>query len=341
MSIRIYDFDYKLLAEAERALSREWELKFNGIGSFEGSFDLASPLAGVLADNRRLIITDGENQAVCVGSRISDRLRVYGRTPEWLLSKRVVLPFKSRELFGDEYTDAETIILYLLEKAYKSPLKIAEDGAVGTEIDAQAVCADLIIPSPVGCERLSRHFWRNAAKPLSEVIGDLCDLIGCGYSLRLCPEEKCWRFSLDFGRERDLVISKSLKNAYDMCLKESCLDTAHGGYFEIYSGETDTRSYGYISTDGGGEGLLKWDTVLSGASGLSEAEKLLAASGADIGAECEILGAEYGRDYALGDTLRLQAEIGDFRRTLRQRVDGVSIICSSGGKSVKPVLTTV
>lgn len=65
------------------------------------------------------------------------------------------------------------------------------------------------------------------------------------------------------------------------------------------------------------------------------------ASGVDISVECEVIGAEYGVDYALGDTLRLQVELGDFRRTLRQRVDGVSIISGSDGKSVKPVFTTV
>lgn len=342
MSIRVYDFDYNLLAETERVVSREWELKFNGIGSFEGSFDLNTGFASVFADNRYLILCDGDNQAICVGSRIDDRLRVYGRTPEWLLSKRVVLPFKSREIFGEAYTDPETIILYLLDKAYKTPVIIGEDGTVSTDTDESAVCADLIIPDAVGCEKLSRHFWRNSANPLSEVIGDLCDLIGCGYSLRFCPDEKCWRFSLEFGSERGLVISKSLKNAYDMCLKESCLETASGGYFEVYSAEdSEEQAYGYISGEGGGAGLLKWDKVLASASGLSEAEKLLAASGVDISVECEVIGAEYGVDYALGDTLRLQVELGDFRRTLRQRVDGVSIISGSDGKSVKPVFTTV
>lgn len=343
MSIRVYDFNFNLLGETQRPLSREWELVYNGIGSFEASFDVYSDFAAIFSQNRYLLLEDGEYQAVCVGSRVKDRLNVYGRTPEWLLSKRVVLPFKSREIFGEEYTDPETIILYLLDAAYKNPHPVGEDGIIDdTVIDEDAVCENLIIPEKVGCEKLTRHFWRNSANMLSDVIADLCSLIGCGYALRFDVREKCWRFSLKFGRERELIVSKSLKNAYDMTLTESLLDTAQGGYFEIYSSEdTEENTYGYISGEKTGTGMLRWDKVLGSASGLSEARSSLMKYGVSQKIECEILGAAAGVDYALGDILRVQIETGSFRTTVSKRVGGISIINNSSVSSVKPKFTDI
>ena len=340
--IRVYDFDYNLLAETEHAFSSEWELKFNGIGSYEGSFDINSDFTKVFAENRYLILCEDDNQAICVGKRISDKLTVYGRTPEWLLSKRVVLPFKTSEIFGtDTYTDPETIILYLLNKAYKEPKVIAEDGTLSDAVNTNAVTEDFIIPEPMGSQKLTRHFWRNSANPLSDVIKDLCDLWSCGYKLRFNHANKCWDFSFVFGEKRDLVISKSLKNAYDMSLNDSFLEEANGGVFKVYSGsDEENEAYGYIqNTENENKGMLYWEKVLSSASGVSEAEKFIAKSDENITVDCEIAGASYGKDYCLGDELRVQFEAGPFRTTLHLKVSGVSIINSSAGKSIKPIFS--
>lgn len=341
MSIRVYDFDFNLLAETQHAISREWDLAYNGIGSFEGGFDIYSDFAAVFAAGGPLLIEDEDLQAICVGSRIGEQLRVYGRTPEWLLSKRVVLPFKTKDIFGEAYTDPETIILYLLNAAYKNPHPIGEDGVEDTTtVLEDAVCENLIIPEPVGCEKLSRHFWRNSANTLSQVIIDLCDIIGCGHSLRFDVEQKCWRFLLKFGSERDLIISKSLKNAYDMSLTESMVDSAGGGYFEIYTEEdAQQTSYGYIG--GAQKGLLRWDRVLGSASGLSQAESTLKKYSISQKVECELVNATQGVDYDLGDILRVQIEKGSFKRTIRRRVKGISIINNASGISVRPTLGEV
>lgn len=341
--MKVYDFDFNLLAETRHPISYEWDLEYNGIGSFEASFDIYSDFANVFSQNRYLLIEDDNAQAVCVGSKIKDKLYVYGRTPEWLLSKRVVLPFKTSEIFGAEYTDPETIILYLLNNAYKTPHPVGEDGTVDeTAVDTGAVCENLIIPEPVGFEKLTRHFWRNNANPLSDVIADLCALAGCAYKLRFDASQKCWRFSLYSGAQRDLVVSKSLKNAYDMSLTESLTETANGGYFEIYdSEETETKKYGYVSGSSETTGMLKWDRVLGSASGLSEARNILMKYGVSQKTECEILGAAVGEDYNIGDIVRVQIEIGSFRTTLKKRVGGISIVSTSSQCSTNPVFTDV
>ncbi len=342
--IRVYDFDYNLLGETEHALSSEWELKFNDIGSYEGSFDINSDFTKIFAENKYLLLTEDENQAICVGRKISDKLTIYGRTPEWILSKRVVLPFKTSEIFGtDSYTDPETIILYLLNNVYKEPKMISESGEISEEINQAAVCDDFIIPESVGAPLLNRHFWRNSANTLSDVVRDLCDIWGCGYKLRFNFLEKCWQFSFEFGKDIDLVISKSLKNAYDMSFNDSILDSAKCGIFKIYSNtEAEEQSYGCVSNTAREEkGILYWETIFASASGLSEAEKLIKKCYEDRTIDCEINGAKYGKDYILGDRLRVQFEAGPFRQTLRLKVSGVSIISASSGKSIKPIFTAI
>ncbi len=342
--IRVYDFDYNLLAETEHAFSSEWELKFNGIGSYEGSFDINSEFTRVFAENRYLILCEGDNQAVCVGRKISDKLTVYGRTPEWLLSKRVVMPFKTSEIFGtDTYTDPETIILYLLKEAYKEPKVILEDGTSSGDVNTNAVTEDFIIPEPIGSQKLTRHFWRNSANPLSDVIKDLCDLWGCGYKLSFNHKNRSWDFSFVFGEKRDIVISKSLKNAYDMSLDDSLLEEANGGIFKVYStSDEENEAYGYIQdAENENNGMLYWEKILSSASGVSEAEKFITKSNENVTINCEIDGVVYGKDYFLGDELRVQFEAGPFRTTLRLKVSGVSIVNLASGESIKPIFSAL
>ena len=339
--IRLYDFQFNLLAETDRCISSEWELKFCGIGTYEGIFQVNSDFASIFAENEYVILSEDDRQAICVGKYISDNLRVYGRTPEWLLSKRIVLPFKTSTIFGGSYTDPETLMLYLLNQTYKTPVTVLEDGTAAGEVNADAVCNELVIPEAVGVESFGRHFWRNGANPLSEVIADLCDIIGCGFSLRADFENKCWRFKLVFGEERHILISKSLKNVYDLTLKESFLDSANGGYFEIYDADAEQKPYGYIKGENGGTGMLYWDTVLASASGLSEAQKLIKKAKPEYRLDCELLGLEYGKDYQLGDVVRVQFEMGKFRKTLKRRVVGASIINSSTQKSIKPTLAEI
>ncbi len=339
--IRVYDFDYTLLAETELVLSSEWELKFNGIGTYEGSFPINSQMAEVFAGNKYVILCEEDRQAICTGKLISDKVTVYGRTPEWLLSKRIVLPFKTSVIFENSYTDPETLILYLLENAYHTP-KLMDGQGVCEGTNTDAVADDFIIPEPIGAESMDRHFWRNSANTLSDVITDLCDIMGCGHKLTFSPERKCFEFSLIFGKDRKLLISKSLKNAYDMKMKDNLLENANGGYFEVYSGESEDTAYGYIKDNSStAKGMLYWESMLLSSSGISEAEKLLLKKNDDLRLEGELMGINYGTDYKLGDILRVQFEAGPFRKTFNRKVTAVSIISSKNGNSIKPVFSKI
>ncbi|MDO4618444.1 MAG: hypothetical protein Q4B31_02860 [Clostridia bacterium] len=341
--IRLYDFNYNLIAECEHSLFSEWDLKLNGIGSFEGRFSINTEFSKEILSHKFLIITEEENQAVIVSKRISDIVTVYGKTPEWLLSKRMVLPFKTSEIFSGEFKTPEEILIYLLNKAYKEPKKITDTGEEEAYINQNAVCNDFIIPEPCYDKKLTRHFWRNTVNPLSDVICDLCDLMDAGYKLKFEPENRCWRFELVFPKEKNTIFSKSLKNCFDMTFKDSLLDFSGGGYFEIYSSdETEESSYAYIEDiESQGEGMLYWERSFLSASGRSEAENMLLKSKSDETVNFELLGLNYGIDYNLGDVFGVQFEAGDYKNATKRKVIGVSIINSSAEKSIKPVLKEI
>ena len=338
--IRLYDFNFNLISETDHALSSEWEIKLNGIGTFEGSFPVNSEFSKEISKNKFLLLEEDGNQAIIVGRKISDKLTVIGKTPEWLLSKRVVLPFKTSEIFSGEFKTPEEIIVYLLDKAYKEPQKITEDGKKETGINKNAVCENLIIPPSAYQEKLTRHFWRNTANPLSDVIHDLCDLMGAGFNLRFDVYKKQWIFSLIFPEEKSLMFSKSLKNCFDMGLYDSLIDYAGGGYFEKYTAENEEdRVYGYIEdSEIQGSGMLYWEKTFSASSGISEAENQLLKSKTNEKIDFEVFSLEYGKDYKLGDIFPVQFESGPFRTSSKRKVTAVSIINSGKGKSVKPTL---
>lgn len=340
MEIKLYDFEFNLLAIASEVISSEWCLKYNGIGIYEGKFPINSAFAKAVIENPYTVICEGDKQAVVTGIIADETLTVCGRTPEWLLTKRVVLPFKTSEVFG-KYCAPEAIITYLLNRAYVSPPVYDEDGEeISGAADADRIVENFEIPELEQSAVMDRYFWRNSANTLSQVVCDLCEIIGCGHSLVFDVRNKCWRFSLVYPQARELIISKSNKNAYDIMYTDDFENSVNAGFYT--DSETgDEFVYKFIQDDEKQNvGIYCWDGILS-ASGASEAEKVLKKRSRSASVEAEILNLEFGRDYSLGDTVRLQTELGPLRTTVDKRIAEVSIILNESGLSVKPSFTDV
>lgn len=120
--IRIYDFEFNLLCIMTDVISSEWHLQYNAVGSYEGHFRLRDRISGVILSHKYIVIVQGDLQAVCTGKIVSDEeLTVCGRTVNWILTRRIMPPFKARLIFGEEYTDPETVLLYCLKRAFIEP----------------------------------------------------------------------------------------------------------------------------------------------------------------------------------------------------------------------------
>ena len=172
--IRIYDFDFNLLSIMSDIISSSWTIKYNNIGTYEGHFRLNDRICDILLGTPYIILTEGENQAVCTGKIAENELLICGRTLNWLLKKRVLPPFKTREIFGDEFQNPKTILDYVLTRSFLSPPKIDEDGNfIENTVDEKRKVSNFNLSSYIHPEKLTRHFWRNSANSTDEIVHDL------------------------------------------------------------------------------------------------------------------------------------------------------------------------
>lgn len=341
--IRIYDFNFKLLLIISDVISSCWSIKYNGIGTYEGHFRLNDRASDIILKNPYLIITEGENQAVCTGKIAEKELLVAGRTVNWLLSKRVMPPFKTKEIFGEAFKDPKTIIDYILNKRFISPPEIGEDGLFSEDTaDSRKAVENFVIYPYSGAGVLNRHFWRNSANSVEEIVHDLCELMDSGHTLIFNPITKTWDFKILCGTERNLIIYEQNRNFYNVTYTEDIENYASGGWYEQGS-DTSSEDEGeniwkYTGFDDGYSGMMYWETVLSG-TGLSEAQSALSSKKREYNIQGTIYRLKYKKDYDLGDIVNVIVQFGDFHKKMRYKITGVNIWYNEGSAGEEPIFT--
>ena len=93
--IRFFDFNFNLIHTENEFLSSNWTVYYNDIGTFEAHFDLNSDTLPIVMENDYLVAVQGGLSAIIVGKKVSDELIIYGRTCNWLLTKRITDSFDS------------------------------------------------------------------------------------------------------------------------------------------------------------------------------------------------------------------------------------------------------
>lgn len=307
--IRIYNFDFELLAIENKYTYVSWTLKYNGIGTFEARFSLSSKLVDVCLENDYLIAVQGDKQAIITGKQANDGFILYGRTPTWILSKRVTPKFTQKN---------------------------------GTP---EAICASLVTEafSDVENFEIKRYsgnfdeitFWRNVYNPTEKVVSECLDRIGAGHRVYIDIKNKKWIYEMLMGSDNPLVISSPNKNAYNNSYTEDCQEHCSGGWYESYSEDENGESvWKYIESDK--TGIYKWIGVLGG-DNLSEAQSSLESRRWKKEISLETKSVKYGVDYNLGDTVKVQVCFGNFKKTLSEKIKGVEIICENGNLTEQPV----
>ena len=340
MDIRIYNFEFELLTIVTDVISSSWVLRYNGVGTYEGHFKLNSSAADVILKNRYLVLTEGDNQAVCTGKIVKDEIVFCGRTVNWLLEKRVIPPFKTSVVFG-EIVSPEDILWYVLETGFIRPPQINADAGtfIPNSVDTARQVNNFHLCDKIGAEKLSRHFWRISANTVSRLVTDLTDMMAVGHRLVFDVEEKCWRFEYIIGTERQILISEDYKNAYNTEYTEDLLDYATGGWYEETAQNGDAEMYwNYICQEVGLRGIYNWETVLSG-SGRAEAQKVLQKKQYISSAALDTAKLRFGKDYGLGDIFTIGIRKGDYRKNLRAKVTGMNIWRMYNDSGEEPVLS--
>lgn len=325
--IRIYDFEFNLLCIMTDVVSSRWHLLYNGIGTYEGHFRMEDDISDIILKNRYIIITQGDLQAICTGRIAAEELTVCGRTVNWILTRRVRPPFKARLIFGESYTDPETLLLYCLKKGFTEPPSIGEDGLeIEGSVDKERAVENFILPEPIGAEPFTYHFWRLTANDLSELTIDLCKKLNRGHRVVFDIENKCWRFEFIYPKDNDVLLSAAVKSIYDVSCTEDIQKEADGGWYPGGAADTDEEdsSWYYIAGSPKKQGIYSWDCVLD-CSGESEARDALEKRNIIDSTRAKLRGLEYGRDYALGDIVTVYVKAGSFERLSRCMINGVDI----------------
>jgi hypothetical protein len=372
--IFLYDCGgYALHCVETRAISVNWFLKYNGIGTFEAVFPRESDIARRLLQSDKWVLTQGTGKAaVFTGLSLGENLTVYGRTPNWLLSRRLAAPFRAEDLSGVA-KDTEGLAYWMVSQCFSpSADKLYTAGAQGLSAQNEAYGFD-------------------EYRPLDRAVREVLDLQKLGHTVELDRANKRWLFRVLKGSARNVTLSEADKNAAEARYDRDVLESFNGARYlrkftdmgSYPSAETPSlsnnsaanfgKSY-KISADGTyfnaafskgdylvcdtANGAWKkadkadsfWTEIASAASGIDRAVCVLRADNPqDAAAElaqkraesvvsAKTAGLSFGKDYDLGDLLKARVQCGDFSKTAVKRVTGVRIWQEFNNAGEAPVL---
>lgn len=225
--IRFYDFNFKLLHTENEFLSSNWTIYYNDIGTFEAHFDLNSDTLPVVIENDFLVAVQGNLSAIIVGKKVSDELIIYGRTCNWLLTKRVTDAF-------DTTTDKiDTLLNAKVQEAFSDSPLVTE--SIFSNLPTLTASRD------DKCETFS-------------FVQESLQLANLGHTLEFDPVKSKWIFKILKGNESNpLVISTVNRNAYDVSTESDLLNLCTQGWYKKQyqnMGEWDPQANALLDSDG-------------------------------------------------------------------------------------------
>lgn len=317
--VHFFDFNLEHIRRVPKCNTR-WTLHYNDIGTFECHLSLSSDFMREAIERLRTgkyFVARQKNQtAIIIGYDTQKDFVLYGRTCNWILTKRITKKF-------EEITDTPPAL------AAKFVTEAFSDTPILT-IGNIAECSESV------------SFIKDNHGVTFDFIKECLGLRKYGHSVSLDVDKKIWLFNVNYGVERNFLLSEANKQAYDCRLTYDVLDLANCGYYEKEiitiddegneSSETETT---YIETDK--TGLLRWEALLDGKSE-SEANSDLSKKKVKDSSNFSTRRLGYGIDYELGDILKIQIIKGAYRTTMSKRVTGIELDFDENGTTEKPIL---
>lgn len=300
--LRIYNFNFELLYIEPKAGSTSWTIYYNQIGTFEAHIPLSSELTKLVAQNKYLIVQEEEKTAILTGYEIDEELVLYGRTPNWLLEKRVAPKTQS-------VTDKAGIISNSIVSAAFSDVE------------------NFIVLQPPQSPNVTIE--RSTYKTVYDAVCECLSACSLGHKLDFDIKNQRWIFRVIKGAEIPLLISESNKNAYDTALRCDILDVADCAYY---------GDNGFLQ--GSNSGIYRWETILTDET---QAEAMISLKNKKENSECSLKlhNLQVGKDYNLGDILRIQITKGKLRTTQKKRISGVRIMKKNGFSEEIPIFCEI
>lgn len=307
MMLFVYDFESNLLL-AERSIIRSrWVVYYNDVGTFEAHLPVTSELSRIVSENPYLVVKQHGISAVVVGYELSDELVIYGRTCNWLLSKRITPEISKSSVFVGEKT-AEMVRDAFSDVGNFEVANVVSGGE--TEFEAEEGTTLLAV-----CRCLEKS--------------------GLGHEITFNEKDNKWEFNILSGKENEIILSEAHKNASNTGISFDLLDYASCGRYEKET--TDGTNTVKIVKDAEKTGIYRWEAKLSGNSA-EEAQKELEDLNQRYQLSMDADGISWKKDYNLGDVLRLQVIKGSFKKNEKRKVMGVEILVEQGIYKETPIL---
>lgn len=302
----VYDFEFNLLMVEPQIIKSKWTIYYNNVGIFEAHLPMTSELTELISRNPYIVVKQHGLSAIIVGKELKDELIIYGRTCNWLLSKRITPAYKAGLIL------AGNLAVQMVENAFYD----VDNFILGDRIHGDEI-----------------NFEKKEGTTLDAVI-DCLELSGLGHELRFDEKRKIWEFNLLSGCNNNLTLSESHRNSYDIEISEDIIDLATCGIFEKKTGD------GYESTvlnkDPDKIGIYRWEAKLYGTTETEaqiDLEKLCRKRQITM----SVNDVYWGKDYNLGDTVTLKIVKGTYRRTEKRRIHGVEICVEQGVYKEQPI----
>lgn len=367
--VYFYNFNFEPIEQFAGFISFNATKKYCGFGTAEIHFPISrTEIIRMLKDNPYIICIVKDVQMIVTGWQLGEDIAIFGRTPEWLLTKRVASPFSLTQ---------------------KTPAEIA-NYAVQTAMGDFAEMTDIILLGDV------MDYSAKEPKMVYDIVCGVLQPSGLGFKLRADIKDKKFVFSVYKGSELPLLISTSNRTAYDMKYTRDMQDKVDNcgwhqrelkdmgswsasanspaltsgkadNYFTFYKIATagtrfgltcEVGSYLYCDTEDGiwkvtdekpttgwtyldnstTNGAKRWEGLLKGVKTPDEAEADFSNMKTVEKSETALRHVEYGTDYTEGDIVRVQTQFGDYRHTERKRVSSVEIFYDTDTIGTRPTL---
>ena len=204
--IRFYDFEFTPLHVENQFISSNWQVYYNDIGTFEAHFDLKSDTLPVIMDNDYIVAVQGDQAAIIVGKTLGSDLTVFGRTCNWLLTKRVLDKIEP---------ETKTVYEWVTNK-------------VRTAFSDSPIAIGTAIP---GTPQI--YAERSDKGEAFSFVRQILETAHLGHTMRFDITTRQWVFQVLCGNPDNLlVISSTNRNAYDVSVGCDSLDFLSEGLFK-------------------------------------------------------------------------------------------------------------
>lgn len=306
--LRFYDFNLNLLAIENKFSSSMWNIYFNDIGKAEVHLPYNAKSLPIIFENKYLLMSQGEKAAIVTGKQFGKDCVIYAKTPNWILTRRAVLPF------SDLKAGAEALVREKVQEVFGD-------------------CENIVLGNECGLND-EVEISRENPESAFDVICDICDEAKGGHRMFFDFDSKKWVFEMLKGKKLETDISESALTAYDTEYVFDIQDYFSCGLF--HNEENEESFYDYTACDSL-EGIYKWQKVLSSKNEI-EAKAELAKNKAEEKILTKVRKLKWGRDYNLGDIITLRFEKGEIKAVKDARIVGVNIWDEAQDSGEQPII---